>query len=110
MVAGHLMTLMDLGARMMVRAGVPRRRALDALWPLIVETIVGYAYKREKAWTGPLERGDADTVRRHLKALQRLPPVYRRVYAALAEAGLELYRRDQSQATSALRRLLKKGR
>ena len=110
LVAGHLMTLIDLGTRMLGRTGVPEREARQALLPLVQQTVAGYARLGERAWTGPLERGDADTVRRHLKALRRLPPVYRRVYAALAEAGLELYRRDRSLATRALRRLLKKGR
>ncbi len=110
LVAGHLMTLIDLGTRMLGRTDVAERETRQALLPLVQQTVAGYARLGERAWTGPLERGDADTVRRHLKALRRLPPVYRRVYAALAEAGLELYRRDRSLATRALRRLLKKGR
>ncbi len=110
LVAGHLMTLIDLGTRMLGRTDVAEREARQALLPLVQQTVAGYARLGERAWTGPLERGDADTVRRHLKALRRLPPVYRRVYAALAEAGLELYRRDRGQTTRTLRRLLKKGR
>ncbi len=110
LVAGHLMTLIDMGTRMLRRTGVPERRARQALLPLVEQMVAGYARLGTRAWTGPLERGDAGTVRRHMKALRRLPPVYRRVYAALAETGLELYRRDRSQATRALRRVLKKGR
>ena len=110
LVAGHLMTLIDLGTRMLRRTGVAEREARQALLPLVQQTVAGYARLGTRAWTGPLERGDADTVRRHLKALRRLPPVYRRVYAALAEAGVELYRRDRGQTTRALQRLLKKVR
>ena len=110
LVAGHLMTLIDLGTRMLRRTGVAEREARQALLPLVQQTVAGYARLGTRAWTGPLERGDADTVRRHMKALRRLPPVYRRVYAALAEAGVELFRRDRSQATRALRRVLKKVR
>lgn len=109
MTAGHLMTLMDLGARMLVRAGVPRQRARGALLPLIEQTIEGYSRKGERAWTGPLERGDEETVRRHMQALRRLPASYQDAYLSLARASLELYRADNA-TTQALKKLLKEGK
>lgn len=105
--AGHLMTVLDLGARMLTRAGVSKLAARQALLPLAEETLQGYARWGEHAWTGPLERGDAQTVRRHLAALAQLPPEYRQVYLAVARAGLVLYRARPSRARRELRRLLK---
>lgn len=104
--AGHLMTLVDLATRLLVHAGMPRSRARQALLPLVTATLASYARHGERAWTGPLERGDAETVWHHLVALKELPRHYREVYLALARAGLDLYRGDNTRATKELRRLL----
>lgn len=106
LVAGHLMTLVDLGTRMLVRAGVPAARARHALLPLIRETLEGYLRWGPRAWTGPLERGDAETLWHHLVALKALPRPFREVYLALAHAGLALYRTERHPATKEMRRLL----
>jgi len=106
LVAGHLMALVDLGTRGLIRAGVPRRLAWPALQPLVRETLAGYGRWGAAAWTGPLQRGDVGTVRRHLTALRALPHPYREVYLTLARASVALYRKRQSAATRELRRLL----
>jgi predicted short-subunit dehydrogenase-like oxidoreductase (DUF2520 family) len=106
LVAGHLLALVDLGTRGLVRAGVPRRLAWPALQPLASETLRGYQRWGAGAWTGPLERGDVGTVRRHLRALRDLPKAHLEVYLALARASVELYRKPQVAATRELRRLL----
>lgn len=107
LVAGHLLTLADLGVRALVRAGVRKSRARQALVPLAHATLACYARWGGRAWTGPLERGDVDTVRRHLAGLRRLPSHYMETYRILARAGLSLYRRRSSKGAKQLRRLLK---
>jgi predicted short-subunit dehydrogenase-like oxidoreductase (DUF2520 family) len=106
LVAGHLMTLLDMGSRGVIRAGLPRQLAWKALEPLVRETLGGYRRWGAAAWTGPLQRGDAGTVRRHLAALGALPQPYREVYLALGRAGVGLYRKQRDRATRELRRLL----
>jgi len=106
LVAGHLLTLADLGVRALVRAGVRKSRARTVLVPLAQATLGWYARHGARAWTGPLERGDVDTVRRHLRGLRRLPPHYAETYRALARAALSLYRARASQGTRRMRRLL----
>lgn len=108
MVAGHLMTLVDLGVRLLVRAGVPKTRAREALLPLVRQTVDGYARRGEQAWTGPLERSDTETLWHHLVALKTVPGYYREAYLALARAGLALYRTDRGRARRELRRLLER--
>jgi predicted short-subunit dehydrogenase-like oxidoreductase (DUF2520 family) len=107
LVAGHLLTLADLGVRALVRAGVRKSRARTVLVPLAQATLRCYERWGGRAWTGPLERGDADTVRRHLAELRKLPPQYRETYRALARAALSLYRSRASLKTRALRRVLR---
>jgi len=104
--AGHLLALVDLATTGLVRAGVPRKFAWQALQPLVRETLAGYTRWGAAAWTGPLQRGDVGTVRRHLAALKALPRPYREAYLALARALVELYRRPRDPATRELRRLL----
>ncbi len=106
--AGHLLALVDLATQGLVRAGVPRRFAWQALQPLVRETLAGYTRWGAAAWTGPLQRGDVGTVRRHLAALKALPRPYREAYLALARALVELYRNPRDPATRKLRRLLKR--
>lgn len=106
LVAGHLMTLVDLGTRLLARAGVPKTHARNALLPLARETLESYARLGPQAWVGPLRRGDAETLWHHLLALRSVPRRYREVYVALARAAVDLYRADQTRATKELRRLL----
>lgn len=107
LVAGHLLTLADMGVRALVRAGVRMSRARSVLVPLAHATLRCYERWGGRAWTGPLERGDVDTVRRHLSGLRKLPPHYRETYRTLARAALSLYRSRSSQRTKKLRRLLR---
>jgi len=107
LVAGHLMALLELATRGVIRAGVPRRLAWRALEPLVRQTIEGYARWGRGAWTGPLRRGDEGTVRRHLAALRTSPEPYREVYLALGRAGLKLFGSSSRKATRELEALLK---
>ena len=43
---------------------------------------------RQAAFSGPIVRGDVDTVKRHLRVL-RSEPAARKVYSALARAALQ---------------------
>jgi predicted short-subunit dehydrogenase-like oxidoreductase (DUF2520 family) len=103
LVAGHLLTLADLGVQALVRAGVRKSQARRVLVPLAQATLACYARWGGRAWTGPLERGDVETVRRHLRALRHLPRGYANAYVALAQAALGLYRGGRRKE---LRRLL----
>jgi len=81
------------GVRQLMRIGWSEQDATRALLPLldgVVENIRRRGVTR--ALTGPIRRGDADTVRRHLEALDR-PDLYR-ILASIAleiarEAGLD---------------------
>ena len=101
MVAGHLMTLVDLGVRAMSRSGVPAKQARAALLPLVFSTVGNYSKKGSKTWTGPFERGDVETVRRHLQAIKRMPRSYRDAYVALGLTGLDLYKPKRGRAAIA---------
>jgi predicted short-subunit dehydrogenase-like oxidoreductase (DUF2520 family) len=70
-------------------AGVKRKDARRRMIPILLQTLMNYAaFDAAGAFSGPIVRGDVDTVKRHLKVLRR-EPVAREVYLALAQAALE---------------------
>jgi predicted short-subunit dehydrogenase-like oxidoreductase (DUF2520 family) len=88
--SNYLVALIDAATKLAQRAGLSRRRAMEALGPLVRATVDNVLrLGPERALTGPIERGDVGTIRRHLSAIgpdRRL----RRLYAALGAwtAGL----------------------
>lgn len=77
-------------ARTLAQAGIPEEDAIAATLPLMRGTMdnieqLGFA----AALTGPVSRGDADTVRLHLS---RLSPRERALYSALGRETLRLAR------------------
>ncbi|HZU43794.1 MAG TPA: Rossmann-like and DUF2520 domain-containing protein [Terriglobales bacterium] len=69
-------------------AGLSRAAARKAMLPIVVETIRNYENNGAAgAFSGPIIRGDAGTVRKNLASLKSLPEA-RRAYVALAHAAL----------------------
>jgi predicted short-subunit dehydrogenase-like oxidoreductase (DUF2520 family) len=88
-----LAPLIEAAALLMSRAGVPPKRAIQALLPLITTTLQNFAHTGKQSWTGPLARGDAATIRRHLEALARADAELARYYRCSARAALILFKR-----------------
>lgn len=86
--ANYLVTALATAERLLERAGLARGTAREALAPLARATLENVAaLGPEAALTGPVARGDAETVRRHRAALGAED---RRLYDALARATLVL--------------------
>ena len=82
-----LMATMEQVAK---KAGLPAGHAKLVVAPLLAQTIKNYmSGATAGALTGPLARGDVQTVSKHLAELKRLPEA-RNVYLALSEAAVEL--------------------
>ena len=57
--------------------------------PILQQTLANYArFGAAEAFSGPIVRGDVDTVKRHLKVLRGMP-VARGVYVELARSALQ---------------------
>jgi predicted short-subunit dehydrogenase-like oxidoreductase (DUF2520 family) len=86
MACNYQMTLVDAALELMAMAGIGREAALDALGPILRATTENVLeWGPERALTGPIRRGDAGTVRRHLEAVEHASPETKRLYVA---AGL----------------------
>jgi predicted short-subunit dehydrogenase-like oxidoreductase (DUF2520 family) len=69
-------------------AGVKSKAARRRVLPIVAQTIANYgSLGAPAAFSGPLVRGDVETVKRHLQMLRKLP-VELEVYVALAKAAL----------------------
>ncbi len=88
-----LTPLLEAAVRSIGRAGVPRKRAIQVLLPLISTTLSNYVQAGPQTWTGPLARGDAVTVRKHLEALSHQDTALARYYQATALGALALFGR-----------------
>lgn len=95
--SNHLVAVLGQAIRVADTAGLPP----EALLPLVRSTIDNIdALGAPAALTGPVARGDADTVARHLDAL---PPQERATYRALATEALRLSARDDAALRDLLR-------
>jgi len=69
-------------------AGIERKTAKKMMLPIVRQTLANYAaLEPEQAFSGPIIRGDIETVERHLHTLRKLP-VAREVYLSLARAAV----------------------
>jgi predicted short-subunit dehydrogenase-like oxidoreductase (DUF2520 family) len=87
----YLVALMDAAASLAQQAGLDRQSWLLAVEPMVragMENVL--AIGPEKALTGPVARGDIQTIRRHLDALAGADDGLRALYAACGRQAVEL--------------------
>ncbi len=92
--SNFLVALEESAAELLERAGIEDGRELLA--PLVLRTAANWAERGGEALTGPIARGDEETVRRHLEALRETSPELVELYEALAERTRELARQGAS--------------
>jgi predicted short-subunit dehydrogenase-like oxidoreductase (DUF2520 family) len=93
LVANGAAALAALGAELLVKAGVPRADAPKMLGPLlgsVADNVEGLGFP--DALTGPVRRGDAKAVEKHLLLLKERLPDAVPLYLAAARAQLPLAR------------------
>lgn len=109
LVAGHGLALIEAATQILIGLGFTRRRALQALLPLMRQMLDNFeAFGPRAAWTGPLARRDYAIVSAHAKALRRYPREFRNAYAALALLSGRLLAGDSASANRQLRRALRR--
>jgi predicted short-subunit dehydrogenase-like oxidoreductase (DUF2520 family) len=83
-----LTALLAAGEQVAQGAAVPANRSRRWMLPIVRQTVENYAKQgRARGFSGPIIRGDAATIRKHLEVLRRLP-LAREVYVALARSAL----------------------
>jgi len=85
-------------------AGVTRKAAQRRMIPILLQTLANYAsFDAAGAFSGPIVRGDVETVKKHLRVLRKVPAAHE-VYVALAEAAVRyLPGKNKPQLRNALK-------
>ena len=94
MASNAVVAVIDAAVVLLGAAGVEQRAALHAIRPLCL-TSAGNALEigPDAALTGPIQRGDADTIRKHVTALASCPPHVAELYRASARELIAIARR-----------------
>jgi len=98
--SNYFVVVEAVAQRLLRHAGLSDAEAWQALRPLVEGTFENLSRQEPiAALTGPVERGDVATIRRHLEALTHDDAV---LYRALGRAALELaQKRGMDEATAA---------
>jgi predicted short-subunit dehydrogenase-like oxidoreductase (DUF2520 family) len=88
LVSPLLVAVLVTAERVAKSAGLKKAEARRMMMPIVCQTFVNYAALGPAgSFSGPLVRGDTETVRKHLRALKKVPEA-RAVYVALARSAL----------------------
>ena len=83
-----LTALLVTSEQIAAAAGAPGKVARRRMLPIIEQTLANYAaFGGAGAFSGPIIRGDVDTIKQHLRILRNMP-IASEVYVGLARAAL----------------------
>jgi len=89
--SNYFVTLIDLASGLWEKFGLTKEDGFSALLPLIKGTVENLeAVGLPDALTGPIARGDVDTVKRHLQALGDVAPELASVYKGLGRSTIPI--------------------
>ena len=88
--SNYIVSAVDAAAQVLAGAGVSPTQAAQALVPLAEGALRNIAAKgTTQGLTGPVRRGDAETIQRHLEAIAGKPDLVE-IYRALARRAVEI--------------------
>lgn len=95
--SNYLVTLMNLAFNLMEAAGIPSGEAYQVLKPLVTGTLSNIEKSGiSQALTGPVMRGDLETVSRHITAILAQAPESIDLYKILGRHTVEIARKKES--------------
>jgi len=110
MAGGSIYPVLEAGLQLLISVGFTRERASQTLVPLLRQIFDNIERIGPRAaWTGPLSRGDYAVVAKHMDALRRYPPEFRKSYAALALLAARVLSKHPAATRKPLARALGKG-
>ena len=85
LVAGHALALVEAATLVLMSIGFTRRQSNRSLLPLMRQTLLNFERLGPRlAWTGPLSRGDYETIALHRQAFRSFPREFSDAYLALS--------------------------
>lgn len=105
--SNYVVAVFEAARRLFEEAGVAPGEGAEALAELMEGTLANLRASGPRgAMTGPIERGDVDTVIRHLRAMRRVAPELLVAYAALGRIAADVARAKGSLDEPAVERVL----
>ncbi len=84
-----IIALLTAGEKVARQAKIPQAELPRVMQPILMRTIENYVKQGAAAsFSGPIKRGDVETIRKHLAALKKVPRA-RAAYVALVQVALE---------------------
>ena len=113
MASNYLTTLMHMVETTYQALGLSRKEAIRAFWPLVKGTLLNIETRGAiEALTGPIARGDAGTIEKHLQALRETLPDLLNAYCELGLMTVDIALQKASLAhdrAQTIKTLLKGG-
>ena len=106
--SNFFVVLLDTAVSLLKHIGLEEKQAFKAVMPLIQGTLRNVKELNiEDSLTGPVIRGDQESVEKHLDALRKFPGYYK-TYLSLADQALEIAKRKKlpPEKIKALKNLL----
>ncbi|MFQ5719520.1 MAG: DUF2520 domain-containing protein, partial [Acidobacteriota bacterium] len=108
LVANDTLALVDLATALLRRAGLPADVARASLAHLLAGTAAALEHASvEQALTGPVARGDAETLRLHLTAAEATGGPAAALHRALSRVLIDIARRSGRLDAAGVRRLIR---
>lgn len=105
MTSNFFVVLLDSAVALLKSSGLSEEKAVQILQPLLEGTVNNISDNRIRtALTGPIVRGDGQTVKAHLSALKKFPEV-KDVYRQLANRALEIAKEDKTLTEQKIKEL-----
>jgi predicted short-subunit dehydrogenase-like oxidoreductase (DUF2520 family) len=106
MACNYLITLADIAQNCFIESGLNKKNAFEAVTQLMSDALINLISTQETkhALTGPLQRGDHETIDQHINAIQ--DPEILEIYQLLGQATLKLTSHEKEVLTQ-LKNLLK---
>lgn len=109
LVAGHGLGLIEAATQVLRKLGFSRGDAMSALLPLMRQMLDNFErLGPQESWTGPVSRGDFETVAKHTKALRSYPSEFNDAHAALALLANRVLSKNSAAASKQLKRAVRK--
>jgi predicted short-subunit dehydrogenase-like oxidoreductase (DUF2520 family) len=109
LVAGHGLGLVEAATQVLLKIGFSRHDATRALLPLMRQMLDNLeSLGPQKSWTGPVSRGDFETVAKHTTAVRRYPREFQEAYATLALLSSKVLSKSPAGASNQLKKALQK--
>jgi predicted short-subunit dehydrogenase-like oxidoreductase (DUF2520 family) len=105
--SNYLVTLLDVALSLNRLAGMPQEVSFKALLPLIEGTLKNIGAKGiPQALTGPIARGDVETVKAHLQAIEKYSAEIVTLYKVLGRHTVDLAKAKGTLGDEASRQLV----